>query len=60
MHSDLNFSFGFKGGLEFSEWSSAKDSCRTESTSLTEPPVNFITDRHGKGYRRLSLFKSCV
>lgn len=43
---------GNSGSLEFSEWSSAKDSCHTELKSLVEPPTNYITDHHVKGHRR--------
>eukprot|EP00250_Pteridium_aquilinum_P007746 c17405_g1_i1 orf=311-5854(-) len=43
---------GNSGALEFSEWSSAKDSSRTELKNLVEPPINYMTGHHVKGQRR--------
>ncbi|KAJ7527156.1 hypothetical protein O6H91_16G039400 [Diphasiastrum complanatum] len=43
---------GNYGSLEYSEWSSGRDSWRVVSGSLSEPHVNFITDHHALGLRR--------
>lgn len=42
----------FEGSLEYSEWSSVRDSNRTELKSLVEPSTNYMTSHHVKGPRR--------
>ncbi|KAK1310134.1 hypothetical protein QJS10_CPA08g01897 [Acorus calamus] len=40
------------GSLEYEDWSNHRQSWRSESAAVTEPPCNFIVSSHAKGKRR--------
>ncbi|XP_055822371.1 proteasome activator subunit 4 [Solanum dulcamara] len=45
-------SLGNYGSSEYDEWSNHRQSWKLESSSIIEPPVNFIVSSHSKGKKR--------